>query len=383
MDPAEIAVSIASPEEQESKEDTVNLEAVEPVVGEHDALPERAEVVSSNASPAEEQNAEAAEADKPAAASSSGWGFSSGFSWGKVMESGGKMMQTVKKQTEGVIDIYRKYVFSTTWDLRKSPYLLGSRSSLYRDISDLVQVVSSETSHLSEKLKPVVVSTTGTVVENLKSIVFEDSDEEDEEPTEFEKAIEERVGRIANSAGKVAHNFTERLTNLVNQAVKIKGADDDKKKSKKLIYDPKQAIIAALRADPATFLEDPREEGTPTPNEVVADESNVSPLLQRAETRFQTFRANFNIAEYAGQTSRILNEDAEMKRMLERIGESGSVDVECEGRLFDSFVALSASTSIVRTVLGTIFLQNRRDRCPGGTPESFDARCSSCRRGGL
>lgn len=108
-----------------------------------------------------------------------------------------------------------------------------------RDINDLVQVVSSETSHVAErleKLKPVMASTTGTVVENLKNIVFEDSDEEDEEPTELEKAIEERVGRLANSASKAAHDVSARLTNLLNQAVKIKGADDDKKKSKKLMW---------------------------------------------------------------------------------------------------------------------------------------------------
>lgn len=96
--------------------------------------------------------------------------------------------------------------------------------------------MSSETSHVAEKLKPVMVSTTGTVVENLKSVIFEDSDEDDEEPTEFERAIEEQVGRFANSAGKVAHNVSERLSSFLNQAVKIKGADDDKKKSKKLMW---------------------------------------------------------------------------------------------------------------------------------------------------
>ncbi|KAI9026277.1 hypothetical protein DFJ74DRAFT_34022 [Hyaloraphidium curvatum] len=225
----------------------------------------------------------------------SGWGFPSSFSWGKVMESGGKMMQTVKKQTEGVIDVYRK------------------------DITELVNVVTTETTQVAEKLKPVMVSTTGTVVENLKNIVFEDSDEEDEEPTEFEKAIEEQVGRLANSAGKVAHNVSERLSSLLNQAVKIRGADDDKKKSKKLIYDPKQVLVAALRADPATFLEDPHE-STASPNELLHDDkADTSSPLQRAETRFQAFRTDFNIAEHAGQISRILNEDAEMKRMLERI----------------------------------------------------------------
>lgn len=86
-------------------------------------------------------------------------------------------------------------------------------------------------------------------------------------------------------------------------------------------YDPKLAMIAALRADPSTFLEDPREPNAP-PHEYNPDEKvdTKSPLLQRAEVRFQTFRTEFNMAEHAGQISRILNEDLEMKRMLERIG---------------------------------------------------------------
>lgn len=78
-------------------------------------------------------------------------------------------------------------------------------------------------------------------------------------------------------------------------------------------------MIASLRTDPATFLEDPKE--TMAPSELVVDDKlDPNSPLQRAETRFQTFRSGFNIAEYAGQISRTLNEDAEMKRMMERIG---------------------------------------------------------------
>ncbi len=244
------------------------------------------------------------------------WGLGN-LSWSNVLE-------TVKKQSEAVIDVYK------------------------RDLTEFVAVVQEETSHLSEKLKPVVASTTETV----KSVIFEDSD--DEEPTELEKVIEEGVERAATAATKVAHNVQERLapgmhavadkmaqyskslnvsnargklTNLLSNAVSLKPSEEEVKRrqqqvSKKMVYDRKQALVLGLRANSTTFLSDPTistEHGSPR--------SSVDVMDVQVAHRFITFARKFNIAEHAGQISRMLNEDDDLKRTMRRLVPS-KVDYE-------------------------------------------------------
>ncbi len=247
------------------------------------------------------------------------WGLGN-LSWSSVLE-------TVKKQSEAVIDVYK------------------------RDLTEFVAVVQEETSHLSEKLKPVVASTTETV----KSVIFEDSD--DEEPTELEKVIEEGVERAATAATKVAHNVQERLapgmhavadkmaqyskslnvsnargklTNLLSNAVSLKPSEEEVKRrqqqaSKKMVYDRKQALVLGLRANSTTFLSDPsistelKSTGSPR--------SSVDIMDVQVAHRFITFARKFNIAEHAGQISRMLNEDDDLKRTMRRLVPS-KVDYE-------------------------------------------------------
>lgn len=113
MDAAEFVVNSSSPPAEDENNERSSQEPSTEEAGNAEASANT--VVDGDASATEGVAEEAAGSPQDGGSvlpSLSGWGFGSGFSWGKVMESGGRMMQTVKKQTEGVIDIYRKCVAS-------------------------------------------------------------------------------------------------------------------------------------------------------------------------------------------------------------------------------------------------------------------------------
>lgn len=124
MDPDQLASNPENPPDEIASGDVLPTAAPET----HEAERESGETGGESVS--EPELAKATDEQRPILQSLSGWGFGSGFSWGKVMESGGSLMQTVKRQTEAVVDVYRKCVWEGATSL--SSVTIGLQCQRYQ-----------------------------------------------------------------------------------------------------------------------------------------------------------------------------------------------------------------------------------------------------------
>ncbi|KAJ3299659.1 hypothetical protein HK104_007878 [Borealophlyctis nickersoniae] len=221
-----------------------------------------------------------------------GWGFASGFSWNGLVDA-------VKKQSEVVVDVYK------------------------RDLAEFVTVVASESSSGVDRL-----------THTLRATISGDDEEDERTPQPSEIGEEEapaneaaapeslragetvggndgpsivdEIGNLAEQAESLINTFSTGLTNFLSAAVTLVPAPEEVRPQKRIIYDRKSALIESIRNNPATFLVDP------------ASTESESANLELA-ARFKDFIGGYDARQHITTITRLLDESAELKQMLDRL----------------------------------------------------------------
>ncbi|KAI9363424.1 hypothetical protein DFJ73DRAFT_811166 [Zopfochytrium polystomum] len=216
----------------------------------------------------------------------SAWGSLSKLSWGSIVD-------TVVKQTEVVVDVYK------------------------RDISEFVSVVAAESSASADALSSSLSVTASDSPEARSRSSMSNNLSQSAVTIDPVETVTSTVTRaVANLEllADNAENFLERVTSgfgtLLSNAVVLTAPEEQQSPAgkRRILFDRKSASVAAARQDPATFLIDP-----------LILSPNAPPSAQERADRFSEFKDQFKMTEYSSQVARLLDEDKELERLMERI----------------------------------------------------------------
>ncbi|KXS20877.1 hypothetical protein M427DRAFT_51832 [Gonapodya prolifera JEL478] len=175
----------------------------------------------------------------------------------------------------------------------------------------------------TESVVSAVTAQAQTIAEQAQQLgpavldyVLEDDDNEDDDLTEVERTIEGGLER----ATQLANDGLANLTSWVRKAVTIAPAEEVSGKARNVIYDRKQRLLSQLRADPATFLVPPVEPtGLLRANDKVGVSERDAEDVVELNERFKDFKETFDVTKHTGEIARLVNEDPDMRRMMERL----------------------------------------------------------------
>ncbi|KAJ3338245.1 hypothetical protein HDU93_009834 [Gonapodya sp. JEL0774] len=197
-------------------------------------------------------------------------------------------------------------------------FLVGEVKKQAQTFADQAHQLAESAPAVATQISSVVASSTARVRD---FVLEEEEDDGEDELTEVEKTLEEGLERGTQILSQVGME----LTSWVRKAVTISPAVDESQKSRSIIYDRKHTIISQLRADPTTFLTSPIS-GVPgtiaSPSRLGVSELSSSAQSEDPsflEERFSTFSENFNVSAYAGEITRLLNVDSDLRRMMDRL----------------------------------------------------------------
>ncbi|KAJ3105045.1 hypothetical protein HDU97_008653, partial [Phlyctochytrium planicorne] len=224
-----------------------------------------------------------AEAPISTSSSSSSWGwggFPSSLSWGTIVES-------VKKQSEAVVDIYK------------------------RDLSEFVSVVASNSTANAETAR----STFTTFANSFDALSLSPGDDAEpdgtanaNQPTEEDPILPSLSKTVANleALADTAEDFLDQvganISNFITSAVTISTpkATPNSSKAKNLHFDRKAASLAEIRKSPSLLLENPS-------------------AGSEAAARFNEFRESFSISTFSSSIARLLNDDEDFEKLHKRV----------------------------------------------------------------
>ncbi|KAI8807458.1 hypothetical protein BJ742DRAFT_773199 [Cladochytrium replicatum] len=235
---------------------------------------------------------------------SSGWGT---FSWGKLVE-------TVKKQSEAVVEVYKR-------DLTEFVTVVAAESTstvdkLAHTVTNIkAPAVNSHASEEDETTADSSNASTGTPRNGAASDA--QTGDAERQPKHAESGFDQLV-KMADAAENLLERFSNGLTGFLSNAVVVTPAPERSTISKKrMIFDRKSAQLSAIRLDPATYLKDPAEILTvpPPPFQSPADTTAEREIAER----YVAFKEKFEIADHASQIAKLLSEEPEFEKLMDRI----------------------------------------------------------------
>ncbi|KAI8811622.1 hypothetical protein BJ742DRAFT_796597 [Cladochytrium replicatum] len=274
-------------DEKKAKEDGEDIEAVG---DEKNAIPLTVPVEETQASTA-----------------SLGWGS---FSWGKLVE-------TVKKQSDAVVEVYKR-------DLTEFVTVVAAESTstvdkLAHTVTNIKLPVapSSRVSEADERTSDSSNASAETTRTRADSEAKTISIDAEGQAKHAESGFDQLV-KMADAAENLLERFSTGLTGFLSNAVVVTPAPDRSTKSRKrMIFDRKSAQLSALRLDPATYLKDPAEILTvpPPPFQSPADTAAEREVAEK----YVAFKEKFHLADHASQIAKILSEEPEVAKLMDRI----------------------------------------------------------------
>ncbi|KAJ3197403.1 hypothetical protein HK101_003829 [Irineochytrium annulatum] len=214
------------------------------------------------------------------------WSFANTFSWGSIVDT-----------SEIVADVYK------------------------RDISEFVSVVAANSVDSVGKITSTVNSVARGVIlgeeDDGEVVDAEDargeSDEQGGGPGDAMSPIANAVAKfeeLADRAEGMLDKFGTGLTTFLSNAVHIAPPESGPARAsqRKIIYDRKSAAVAAVRKDTSTFLRDPLTLIT-----------SAVPSERDSAERFMVYRLGFNLSEHSATIARVLDDDSDFDKLLQRI----------------------------------------------------------------
>ncbi|KAJ3412018.1 BSD domain-containing protein 1 [Chytridiales sp. JEL 0842] len=234
----------------------------------------------------------------------SAWEAFSSFSWGKIADS-------VKKQSEAIVDVYKR-------DLSEFVSVVANESDR---ISSNIHILRPHESNPNSPSKPEVTPKYTVADNNVKDQSALTHPSRNSQPIDDEKhstsivAAVEKLEALADTAEdyleKGLSDLTSGISSFFSQAISITPAESDAQApplKRNIILDRKSAAVAQVQKDASTFLHDPLSELN-------------SPIASKKEAaiRYKHFRHSFIISNYSGKIARMINDDRDLNRMMDRI----------------------------------------------------------------
>ncbi|KAJ1559720.1 hypothetical protein HK405_009584, partial [Cladochytrium tenue] len=275
------------------------------------------------------------------------WGSLASVSWGTV----GSILETVKKQTEAVVDVYRRDIgeFVTIVAEEATAARSGISSEGGGDGDGTGAAVSRGTTAPVAGSPAGAERGDGTAVGGDNDGAADDYDDEDadEDGADDDGGLAEAAVAAADRAvaglerlADRAEGFLERVTfglgALLSSAVTLTPPPEEAAAAarRRVFFDRKSATLAEARRNPQTFLEDPLQAATGASDSYNEDDSNGGdgedarprrkrpappPSARERAARYAAFAEAFSVGAHSAQIARLLDEDRDLQRLMDRI----------------------------------------------------------------
>ncbi|KAI8826616.1 uncharacterized protein EV422DRAFT_562677 [Fimicolochytrium jonesii] len=243
--------------------------------------------------------------------------------WGGLSSAWGGWVDVVKKQSEAVVDVYKRDIseFVSTMTTESTSHFDKITHSLKETIHEITAPVpdppspSSPPKNLNETSSAVAI---GDMSFSSFGVPQSQDADDDDGGGEGEgvglKEIGARLDKMADVADEFLLKIGGGVAGFLSSAVTIIPGiveDDEGKKGKtkagagakkNIIFNRKSALVAALRTDITTFSADPAKSTD-----------------KQLASRFESYKQTFSLPNHESQITKVLEETAETKTYLDEL----------------------------------------------------------------